>query len=90
MATPTVSASLDRAVYAPGAVMTLTVRYGDTDNQVFTVEVVVTDADGNRSAPATVTATIADPLAVSVTDSEARAWTRISDTGSVAVYTARA
>lgn len=89
MANPTCSASLDQATYAPGETMTLTVTYGDPDTQSLTVTVVVTDSAGNPSAPATVTAVI-DPLTVSVTSEPARTWTQVSDSGSVAVFTATA
>jgi hypothetical protein len=87
MSNPTVSASLDHTTYAVGATMTLTVTYGDTDQQNMTVTVTVTDAEGNVSAPVTIS-TVIDPLAVGVVSSPARSWTKVSDTGSVAVFTA--
>ncbi|MGB2567922.1 hypothetical protein ACPFP2_05650 [Micromonospora citrea] len=87
MAAPTVSASLNASTYSPGDAMTLTVTYGDPDTRPVTVTIVVTDAQGNSSAPVSVTAVI-DPLTVTVTDDSGRAWTRISDTGAVAVYRA--
>ena len=89
MASPTVAASLSKATYQPGEVMTLTVTYGDADTKAMTVSVVVTDSQGNASAPTTVTAVI-DPLVTTVTDSANRTWTRVSDSGSVAVYQAAA
>ncbi len=87
MAAPTVTASLNASTYSPGDPMTLTVTYGDPDTKAVTVTVVVTDAQGNSSAPATVTAVI-DPLTLTVGDDSGRTWTRISDTGTVAVYRA--
>ncbi len=87
MAAPTATASLNAAVYAPGDPMTLTVTYGDADTRPVTVTVVVTDAQGNSSAPARVTAVI-DPLTLTVTDDSGRTWTRLSDNGAVAVYRA--
>ncbi|GIJ78546.1 hypothetical protein SAMN05443287_109110 [Micromonospora phaseoli] len=87
MAAPTVTASLNATSFAPGAQMLLTITYGDLDNKTLTVTVVVTDTQGNSSAPVKVSAVI-DPLVVTVTDTSGRAWTRVSDNGSVAVYRA--
>ncbi|MEU6074709.1 hypothetical protein [Micromonospora sp. NPDC047074] len=87
MAAPTVTASLNAATYSPGDQMILTVTYGDADTKPVTVTIVVTDAQGNSSAPVKVTAVI-DPLTVTVTDDSGRTWTRASDNGSVAVYRA--
>lgn len=87
MASPTVSASLDKMTYAPGDKATLTVTYGDPDNKTFTVTVTVTDQAGNSSVPAEVQANIADPVTVSVSDDANHTWTKVSDSGSVAVYT---
>ncbi|MFI7607885.1 hypothetical protein ACIBTV_22465 [Micromonospora sp. NPDC049366] len=87
MAAPTVTASLNAASYSPGDPMTLTVTYGDADTRPLTVTIVVTDAQGNSSAPVRVAAVI-DPLTLTVTDDSGRDWTRLSDTGTVAVYRA--
>lgn len=87
MAVPTVTAALDAPTYSPGDQMLLTVAYADTDTQPLTVTIVVTDALGNSSAPVTVP-TVVDPLTVTVTDDSGRTWTRLSDTGTVAVFRA--
>lgn len=87
MPAPTVSASLNKATYVPGEVMSLTVNYADADTQTLTVTVTVTDSQGNSSAPSVVTAVI-DPSTITVSSSPARTWTNQSDNGSVAVYTA--
>ncbi|MEH0937185.1 hypothetical protein [Micromonospora psammae] len=87
MAAPTVTASLNASTYSPGDQMTLTVTYGDPDTRPVTVTIVVTDAQGNSSAPVKVTAVI-DPLTLGVTDDSGRTWTKASDTGAVAVYRA--
>ncbi|MER5338474.1 hypothetical protein [Micromonospora sp. NPDC002717] len=87
MAAPTATASLNASTYSPGDQMTLTVTYGDADTKPVTVTIVVTDAQGNSSAPVKVTAVV-DPLTVTVTDDSGRTWTRLSDNGSVAVYRA--
>ncbi|MFF4876088.1 MULTISPECIES: hypothetical protein [unclassified Micromonospora] len=87
MAAPTAIAALNAPVYAPGEQMLLTVTYSDADTKPLTVTIVVTDAQGNSSAPVKVTAVI-DPLSLTVTDNSGRTWTRVSDNGAVAVYRA--
>lgn len=87
MAAPTATAALNASVFAPGDQMLLTVTYSDADTKPLTVTIVVTDAQGNSSAPVKVTAVI-DPLTLTVSDNSGRTWTRVSDNGSVAVYRA--
>lgn len=87
MAVPTCSASLDKPAYAVGETMTLTVSYSDADTQQVSVTVQIADKAGNTSAPVTCTAVI-DPSTVTTSDSSGRVWTKQSDTGSVAVFTA--
>lgn len=89
MANPTLSASLDQATYAKGDTMTLTVTYGDADQEALSISVQVTDASGNTTGPVGLSAVI-DPLTLHVADPSGREWTRVSDTGSVAVYQATA
>lgn len=88
MANPTVTAGLNKTSFAPGEQMVLTVSYGDADNTGVKVTIVVTDAAGNSSDPVVVTANIADPVTVEVTDDSGRSWTKQSDNGAVAVYKA--
>jgi hypothetical protein len=87
MAAPTVSATLDAAAYAVGATMTLTVTYADPDSQAIAITVQASDSSGNTSAPMQVSALI-DPVTLAVSDDGQRTWTKVSDTGSVAVFTA--
>ena len=89
MANPTVNALLDKAIYRPGDTMRLTVNYSDPDQKTVAVTVQVTDSLGNTSAPVTVNAVV-DQLTVAVADSSGRAWTKQSDNGSQAIYTALA
>lgn len=88
MATPTITATLDHPSYAPGALMTLTVDYTDADRQSLTVTITVTDQSGNTGT-ATATAVI-DQGALTVVSSPTRTWTKTSDTGTHAVFTATA
>lgn len=87
MTSPTLSASLDKPTYPVGALMTLTVTYGDADRTAMSVTITVKDAEGNTSAPVTIPVVI-DPLTLTVTSTPARVWTKVSDTGTVAVFTA--
>lgn len=88
MTAPTVAAALDKAAYRPGDVMTLTVTYGDPDRQTLTITVVVTDTTG-ATGQATTQAVI-DQGTVTVTSTPPRAWTKVSDNGTIAVFTAPA
>lgn len=88
MAAPTVTASLNKSAYAIGETMTLTVTYADADQKAGTLTIKVTDAEGNASSPVVVPYLV-DPLTIAVTDA-GKTWTKVSDTGSVAVFTATA
>jgi hypothetical protein len=88
MANPTVSAALNKANFAPGEQMILTVSYADADNTGVKVTIVVTDSSGNASEPVVVTANIADPVTLEVRDDSNRVWSKQSDNGAVAVFRA--
>lgn len=87
MAIPTVSASLNKSSYAPGETMTLTVSYGDADTKTMSVTVTATDSQGNTGTSTPVSVVI-DPTTLSVSDSLGKTWTKASDSGTVAVFTA--
>lgn len=92
MANPTVSAALNKTTFSPGEQMILTVTYGDADNQTttHTTTITGTDQDGN-AATVQVTRSVVhvDNVTVTVTESD-KTWTKQSDNGSVAVFTATA
>lgn len=87
MALPTLSASLNKTTYAPGETMTLTVTYADADNRSASVTVTGTDGAGN---PASVSLNFNISDAVTVAATGGATWTKVSDNGSVAVFTATA
>jgi hypothetical protein len=84
MAAPNLSANLNKTTYAPGEEIVLTVAYSDPDTKFNQVTITGTDQDGN-AATVTVTINVNDAVKVEVTD-PARAWTKTSDNGSVAVF----
>ena len=88
MANPTISVSLNKAAYVPGETMTATVTYGDPDTQRNTLTFTGTDSDG-QTAQGMVSYVI-DPTVLSYVDSSGKTWTKVSDSGSVAVFTATA
>lgn len=88
MANPTASATLNKASYAVGEVMTLTVNHTDADRQTLTVSGTVTDSVGN-SAEWSATANI-DAGVVTFTATGGKAWTLQSATANQSVYTATA
>lgn len=91
MATPTISGSVDKpAGYPVGSLMTATVTYGDADAKSGTVTFVVTDDEGHASTPAVIPYVITDGLTLTYTDSLGKTWTKVSDNGSVAVFTSPA
>ena len=89
MSNPTATATLNKASYAVGEVMTLTVNHTDADRQSLTVTIVVSDQSGNPSPPASATAKI-DAGVVSFTQTGGKTWTLQSATDNQSVYTATA
>ena len=92
------SMSFDQPAYSPGDTMTLTVDYVADTPSVNPVTgnalASITDAGGtitaSDSAPFVVNEPVAAGDVVSVTDDGGRAWTEVSDSGSVAVFSATA
>jgi hypothetical protein len=94
MQAPVVSSiTFDKTSYNPGDQITATVTYvaGKSD-QVDSVSGQVTDPVtglvGTLSGTITFASAIADSSVVSISDTASLAWTKKSDTGSVAVFTA--
>lgn len=96
MTTPTAPAApvvtTDKASYAPGDPITVTVEYTDPDNPGTTVTVTatVTNPDGTTAtgtAQVQVGAAPASPLPVSVTDSLGGVYTQTSNQAGTAVFT---
>lgn len=88
MALPTASAVLNKASYAIGETMTLTVSHTDADRMTLTVSGVVTDSTG-ATASWSATAEL-DAGAVSITSSGGKTWTLQSATANQSVFTATA
>jgi len=89
MAAPNVAVSTDKPTYNVGDTVTATVVYSDPDAHVYTLTGTAVDQEGHQTQ-ATSTFAISDPVTVTVTDDGGRAWTKVSDTGSTAVFTAKA
>jgi NADPH-dependent ferric siderophore reductase len=88
MANPTASATLNKASYAIGEVITLTVNHTDADRQTLTVSGVVTDSNGN-TAPWSATAQL-DAGTVSITATGGKTWALQSATANQSVFTTTA
>lgn len=73
MANPTCTATLNKANYAVGETIILTVDHSDTDRQTLTVEVRVLDQSGNPSPPSVATATI-DAGVVEFVNAGGKVW----------------
>lgn len=71
---PTASASLNKAEFAPGETMILTINHTDAERQTLTVSGTVTDAQGNTSAMWTASAVI-DAGTVNFTQTGGKVWT---------------
>lgn len=93
MAAPVINAVLSKASYNVGETMVMTVDYSDADNwtRQDTVTITGQDQDGNP-AVVTVQTTVSseDEVLLTIVDSSGRTWTKQSDNGSRAVYTATA
>jgi len=88
MANPTASATLNKASYAVGETMTLTVNHTDADRMTLTVSGTVTDSQGN-SADWSATAKI-DAGVVTFTQTGGKTWTLQSATDNQSVFTTTA
>lgn len=89
MANPVVtSVQYDKATYAVGETMTATMTYSDADTRVITGTGKVVDASGNQGTMSTTV--LLDPSTTSFTDNEGRVYTKQTDNGSIAVFTATA
>lgn len=88
MAAPTATATLDKAAYAPGDTIVLTIDHSDLDRYTLTVTGVVTDSQGNQGTWST--AAVVDEGAVQITDDGGKAWVLLSATTSRTVFTATA
>lgn len=89
MADPVIdSASMDKSSYADGETMVLTVSRSDPDSESYDLTITARNpASGAESAPVTVTIAI-DATELVFTDPTGRVWTKQSDNGTVAVFTA--
>ena len=85
MANPTASATLNKASYAVGETIVLTINHADADRQTLTVSGTVTDSQGN-SANWSATAKI-DAGVVAFTQSAGKTWSLQSATDNQSVYT---
>ena len=89
MATPTVTASLNKTQYAPGETMVLTVDHADADRQQLVISGTVTDSTGSVANWST-TAEI-DAGVVTITQSAGKTWAlQPGSTRSRSIFTATA
>lgn len=87
MANPTATATLNKANYAVGETMVLTVNHADADRQSITIAGTVTDSSGNVANWST-TATI-DAGVVAITSSGGKTWTlQAGSTASQSIFNA--
>ncbi len=99
VAAPTVSAPVitsivfDKPGYTPGQIITATVNYAPgVSSQAQTFSGTATDAVTGQQGTLSVSFTVNtnDTTNLTVSDSGNRAWTKVSDSGIVAVFTATA
>lgn len=87
MSSPIGTASFNKPAYAPGETMVLTVDRTDPDNKAVTATVTLRDSAGNVVGTTAATAVV-DPVSVTVSDTDSRAYTLASDDGKIAVFRA--
>jgi hypothetical protein len=97
MANPSVtSISFDKSIYNAGDLITATIFYVKGTSVVASTQTFTGSATdsagqvGSLQVTFTVNNTVTDATDVSVSDSGHRTWTKVSDTGSVAAFTATA
>lgn len=84
MAAPTATATFNKASYAPGEVMVLTIDHSDTDRRLMPIAGTVTDTTG-ESGTFAATAVI-DEGTVTWTDTGGKTWTLVSATLNQSVF----
>lgn len=84
---PTVSIALDKPAGVAGSLVTVTVKYTPGSKST-TVRVDLTDAAGATGSATVAMAKLATPVTLSITDTDGRAWTKVTDDGKTAVYQA--
>lgn len=87
------SITFDKASYLPGNVITATVNYTvGTSDATQTLTGTATDSTTGKTGSLQVNFTVQknDTTTISVSDSGNRTWTKVSDNGSVAQFTATA
>lgn len=84
MPAPTATASFNKASFAPGEIMILTIDHSDTDRQVMGVSGTITDTTG-ESGPWAATAVI-DEGTVTWTETGGKTWTLVSATLNQSVF----
>lgn len=93
-AAPSISSiTFDKASYAPGDTITATISYSaGTSDVTQTFEGVATDSSTGETGTLQVSFVVTEPdtTTITVSDSGNRVWAKISDTGSIAKFTATA
>jgi hypothetical protein len=92
MAAPVITPSL-APEHDLGAAMEMHIAYSDADNwtRVDTITITGTDQDGNAAVVTVQTTVVSeDEVLLTIEDDSGRVWTKQSDDGSTAVYTATA
>lgn len=85
------SITFDQTSYATGEKMTVTVNYAaGTSANTQTLTGTATDSKTTQTGKLTVNFTVinTDSTSIAVADSGSRVWTKVSDSGTVAVFTA--